>query len=149
MSRSCRRPSLSRKARRREYLIAFSLLAALAVVPGCACVPDHEPGSQIELASLSSTEERPALRGPGASPTAPIERCGPRDSYDYLASQFRCPGPGKNPFRGNWREAANHRVGSTALDQDEGHMLDVYEVPCNTGPVRVYVDMYSCSSARP
>ncbi len=30
-------------------------------------------------------------------------------------------------------------------DPGTGHFVDVYEVPCNPTPVRVYVDMYGCA----
>jgi hypothetical protein len=147
MSPSCR---WSRRPRRRwilEALIGLVSVVGVAVLPGCACVPEREPGQAIELASLSSGEGGRA-RGPGATPAAPIERCGPRQSYDYLANRFTCPGAGGNPFEGNWRAAASHRVGS-APAHGEGHRVDVYEVPCRPGPVHVFVDMYSCRSAGP
>jgi hypothetical protein len=129
------------------FLWFLGLLLLSAVVPGCACVPEREPGEAIELAALSEAEGG-RRRGPGATPASPIESCGARESYDYLANRFRCPETGNNPFDGNWRAAASHRVGS-APAHGEGHRVDVYQVPCRQGPVNVFVDMYSCSSAGP
>ena len=128
-----------------EALGALALIAAAGIVPGCACVPEHEPGTAIELAALDHgvTSARPGL-----SPGKPVERCGPRQSYDWVARRFECPGQGGNPFDGDWRAAASHRVGS-APAHGEGHRVDVYEVPCRRGPVRVFVDMYSCRSGGP
>jgi hypothetical protein len=74
--------------------------------------------------------------------TQPIGRCGPRDSYRYVAEGFRCS-DGTNPFRGQLEEAARARQGSRKGAQG-GHIIDLYQVPCAGGEVTVYVDMYQC-----
>lgn len=83
---------------------------------------------------------------PGSSPDAPVLRCGPEDSYAYVASEFRCP-DGTNPFDGDLRQAARARSGSRRADN--GHFIDSYEVPCAGGTVTVYVDLYGCDEQPP
>lgn len=127
------------RARRTGRLVV--LLAELAAAgwlgAGCASVEAAEPAGSGPLVTAR-------LRGAGGSPARPIERCGPRESYDWLANRFRCPGDGENPFGGNWRAAASHRLGS-AEAAHRGHIVDVYGVPCDRTRVQVYVDMYSCA----
>ncbi len=74
-------------------------------------------------------------------------RCGPRDSYRYVASLFQCP-EGGNPFGGDEQAAARARSGSQQRP-GSSHMLDTYEVPCRGGGVTVYVDMYGCDYQAP
>jgi hypothetical protein len=123
------------------------VLAALATIAtGCGCFAEPETPDENALALLGPGDAR--RRVPGASASKPIESCGARQSYDYVARRFRCE-DGENPFDGNWRAAASHRLGSTAARRRDGHRVDVYEVPCEDGPVHVFVDMYSCRSGRP
>ena len=84
------------------------------------------------------------LRGVVADVAAehPVPACGPRDSYDYVASRFRCP-DGANPLGGDPRAGQAARLGNVGANS-EGHVIDVYRVPCASGPVDVYVDMYGC-----
>jgi hypothetical protein len=68
--------------------------------------------------------------------------CGPRESYRYIAQEFQCPGGG-NPLHGDLEEAQRSRLG--ALDHpSNGHIVDMYRVPCPAGNVDVFVDMYGC-----
>ncbi|MCS6900668.1 MAG: hypothetical protein RMJ98_13660 [Myxococcales bacterium] len=71
----------------------------------------------------------------------PIQRCGPHDSYYYVAREFQCS-DGTNPFAGQLQEAARARQG--AREHPGGHFVDLYRVPCSSGDVIVYVDMYGC-----
>ncbi|PCC66659.1 hypothetical protein SAMN02745121_00614 [Nannocystis exedens] len=127
-----------------------SLVLLLALVacggPGRGGKRDAEPpharagapgGKLFDDASVESR-----TGGGSGSAEAPIPRCGPRDSYQYVAGEFRCPGGG-NPFEGDAQAAAGARSGSLGPDA-RGHMVDVYEVPCPTGKVEVFVDMYGC-----
>lgn len=68
--------------------------------------------------------------------------CGPEKSYQYVASEFRCP-DGSNPFGGDLRRAAESRLGSRQSPSSE-HLVDAYQVPCASGAVVVHVDMYGC-----
>lgn len=79
-------------------------------------------------------------QGPGTF-AQPIQRCGPRDSYQYVARDFQCK-DGKNPFQGQLQEAAKARQGGRK--HPSGHIVDLYLVPCTEGDVTVYVDMYGC-----
>ncbi len=97
----------------------------------------------------SGAEPARAPRGTGTgngtagSLQDPVLTCGPEDSHDYVASRFRCP-DGKNPFGGDSRAAAESRRGSSRAEST-GHFIDLYEVPCSSGVVRVHVDMYGCA----
>lgn len=83
-----------------------------------------------------------ALAGLGMDPEHPVPACGPRDSYDYVASRFRCP-DGTNPLGGDTSAGQASRLGNVGANS-QGHIIDVYRVPCASGPVDVYVDMYGC-----
>lgn len=83
-----------------------------------------------------------ALAGLGMDPEHPVPACGPRDSYDYVASRFRCP-DGTNPLGGDPGAGQASRLGNVGANS-QGHIIDVYRVPCASGPVDVYVDMYGC-----
>lgn len=72
----------------------------------------------------------------------PVLRCGAKDSYVYVASEFKCP-DGGNPLGGDVMAGAKSRVGNVGANST-GHIIDLYEVPCASGPHRVYVDMYGC-----
>ena len=78
----------------------------------------------------------------GATPASAAMRCGPQDSYFYVSTKFKCPGGG-NPLGGDIDSGGRARRGNIGPGPD-GHILDVYDVPCPTGSVAVYVDMYHC-----
>ncbi|HEY8380138.1 MAG TPA: hypothetical protein VIK91_26795 [Nannocystis sp.] len=103
-------------------------------------VPAEPPLSGPKLFDDVRVESR--LGGAAGTADAPIPRCGARDSYRYVAEEFRCPGGG-NPFDGDLKAAARSRAGSFGPNP-AGHMIDVYEVPCPSGKVDVYIDMYGC-----
>jgi hypothetical protein len=94
----------------------------------------------------SEPEPPPPL---GATPEAPVPRCGAADSYQWVARDFRCA-DGNNPLGGDPRAGARARVGSLpSPDPRSSHFLDLYEVPCAEGPQRVYIDMYACPHQPP
>lgn len=72
----------------------------------------------------------------------PVGRCGPRDSYYYVATEFRCP-DGSNPLNGDLRAGHDARLGNVG-ENSSGHIIDLYQIPCASGAQRVYVDMYIC-----
>jgi hypothetical protein len=78
----------------------------------------------------------------GGDQEHPVLRCGPRDSYYFVATEFRCA-DGTNPLNGNVAAGRDARVGNVGANSS-GHIIDLYEVPCSAGPQRVYVDMYGC-----
>lgn len=93
---------------------------------------------------MARATEGPAIaqRGVGMDPEHPVPACGPLDSYEYVASRFRCP-DGTNPLGGDPRAGQASRLGNVGANSS-GHIIDVYRVPCASGPVDVYVDMYGC-----
>lgn len=93
---------------------------------------------------MERAAEGPAVaqRGVGMDPEHPVPACGPGDSYDYVASRFRCP-DGTNPLGGDPRAGQMARLGNVGANST-GHIIDVYRVPCASGPIDVYVDMYGC-----
>lgn len=111
-----------------------SALAAVFLAAAAGCT-----GTKPAPAAPAAEPEH-AL--PGGSLTRPIVRCGPRDSYTWVAREFRCS-DGNNPFGGDVRAAARARSGAQQ-SPETGHPVDTYEVPCSDGPVTVYVDMYGC-----
>lgn len=79
----------------------------------------------------------------GTDAEHPIGVCGPMESYRFIASTFRCP-DGSNPLAGDWRAGQSARVGNVGANS-QGHIIDLYRVPCASGPVDVFVDMYQCA----
>jgi hypothetical protein len=88
----------------------------------------------------------PRRAGSGRTIEDPVSACGPRDSYLYVAAEFRCP-DGGNPLGGDPMAGARARVGNVG-ENSTGHIIDLYRVPCASGPVDVYVDMYGCPEMR-
>lgn len=124
--------------------LALALLAA-----GCAKTrepPPAPPPAGERLFDDAAVRSRSG--GAAGSAERPVPRCGPEDSYRYVADEFRCPGGGGNPFAGDVAAARSARVGSLGPTA-QGHMIDVYEVPCPAGKVEVYVDMYGCPAMQP
>lgn len=125
---------------------AARLALATLLASGCARrseAPPSPPSPPVERERLfDDARVQSRLGGAAGTVSAPVPRCGPRDSYQYVASEFRCPGGG-NPLDGDLAGAARVRAGSVGPDA-RGHMIDVYEVPCPSGKVDVFVDMYGC-----
>jgi hypothetical protein len=118
-------------------LFVFSALPACTktvypVGPGAAPLPATPPAASVA----------PATEAAGLDKENPVVRCGPRDSYVYVASEFRCA-DGTNPLAGDRRAAARTRKGNAGRNS-RGHVVDIYLVPCPEGPRRVFVSMYGC-----
>jgi hypothetical protein len=125
-------------------IVHLALALALA---GCtrrgesAAVTPPDAGAPAAKLFDDARVESP-IGGAAGTADAPIPRCGARDSYRYVAAEFRCP-EGGNPLDGDLSAAARVRAGSIGPRPD-GHMIDVYEVPCPSGQVDVFIDMYGC-----
>jgi hypothetical protein len=102
-----------------------------------------EVSVQTESGPIAQNQSQ--RRGSGASIEDPISACGPRDSYTYVASEFKCPG-GTNPLGGDPSLGQQARVGNVGANTT-GHIIDLYRIECPNGPVEVYVDMYGCPEA--
>lgn len=102
--------------------------------------PDEAPPESETPPAGEGTWDRRS--GSGRSAEDPVGTCGPGDSYAFVAREFRCP-EGDNPLRGNPAAGANARVGNVGANAT-GHIIDLYRVPCASGPVDVFVDMYDC-----
>lgn len=108
---------------------------------GTACLPLLAGAALGCRSEPARSPDNAAAAQAGSSPEHPALRCGPEDSYAYVAREFRCP-DGTNPFGGDLRGAARARSGSRR--GGGGHHIDSYEVPCASGAVTVFVDMYAC-----
>ena len=82
-----------------------------------------------------------AYGGMGADLDHPIPTCGAAESYALVASHV-CP-DGTMPLGGDLAAGAGARVGNVGANAT-GHIIDLYSVPCATGPVELYVDLYAC-----
>lgn len=138
--------------------VTMLLLSALCVA--CGAPSEQRAGAQTSGGELSVAENtnapppelppqteppRPeggARAGSGQTAEDPVMACGPADSYRYVAAEFECPGGG-NPLDGDPNAGARARVGNVGANST-GHIIDLYRVPCPSGPVDVYVDMYGC-----
>jgi hypothetical protein len=114
---------------RRDALGALCLLAGAA---GIGCGAPSAAGSRVASAADAK----------GSTLEDPVLRCGPTESYRYVASEFACPGGG-NPFGGDLDAARQARVGAEQ-NPSTGHFVDSYAVPCERGKITLYVDMYGC-----
>ena len=65
----------------------------------------------------------------------------PRTDYAFIAN-WQCS-DGRTPLGRVERRGAEARIGNVGEGTD-GHIVDLYEIPCSSGPVRVYVDGYHC-----
>ncbi|UJR86269.1 hypothetical protein [Sandaracinus amylolyticus] len=91
----------------------------------------------------------------GADREHPVPTCGPQESYLFVARDFQCPGGQPNPLGGDPGAGAAARRGNvgphaysgplTGDPLQDAHIVDVYEVPCPSGPVEVFVCMYHCA----
>jgi hypothetical protein len=113
------------------------LLAGCASGGGTPRSPHSGPGE----ARASKTVGKEQL---GASVKTPVVRCGPEESYRYVADEFRCPS-GENPFHGDVDAARLSRRGSDE-NPNNGHVVDIYRVPCQSGNVHLFVDLYGCET---
>jgi hypothetical protein len=83
---------------------------------------------------------------PGATQETALQVCGAAESYDSVAA-FACA-DGSTPLGGERMRGAQARVGNVGAGPD-GHILDLYEVPCPEGGRQMYVDMYHCPGGNP
>ncbi len=122
--------------------LVLGAAALLVVACGAENAKQREVASKPGAGAAHAAGAKAAGPLPGSTLEAPIVLCGPRESYRYVADEFQCP-RGGNPLRGSMEQAQQARLG--ALDHPtNGHIVDVYRVPCPGGNVDVFVDMYGC-----
>ncbi len=91
-------------------------------------------------ASKPAAESAPSAER-GRTIDDPVMTCGALESYQYVA-RYRCP-DGTTPLGGDPKQGARARLGSDFV-KATNHHVDLYEVPCSGGAVRLYVDLYGC-----
>ena len=106
------------------------------------------PAPTLTPAAVSASTPAPPAPTPPAERVGfdeehPVKRCGPQDSYYYVATVFHCD-DGTNPFHGDVDAGRQARLRNVGANRS-GHIIDLYEVPCPEGPRSVYVDMYGCT----
>jgi len=140
----------------------LGFMGALATLPlltaACNTTPPPEvPTAEVPPAPTGSApvepEEPAEVKAPVAKPKAaaktdagsdkenPVMRCGPRDSYAYVAD-YQCS-DGTRPLGSDIRAGGAARRGNVGANS-KGHIIDLYVIPCPGAPVEVYVDMYGC-----
>jgi len=79
----------------------------------------------------------------------PLKHCGALESYTAVA-RYQCD-DGSTPLGGDPQAGQMARRGSSRshappspTDIMNSHIVDMYEVPCQTGPVTLYVCLYHC-----
>ncbi len=101
----------------------------------------------------STQQRRPATPPPKAEPKAAagtagatkataLKLCHATNTDYQTIADYRCP-DGSVPLGGDARAGGGARRGSVGPGPD-GHIVDLYEVPCSGGAVRIYVDAYHC-----
>lgn len=144
----------ARTAFRSALFLASAVLVACGTASGGAQAAASS-GGELSVAENTNapppelppqTAPPPAVSGQraGSGHTAedPVMACGPADSYRFVAAEFQCP-EGGNPLGGDPNAGARARVGNVGASST-GHIIDLYRVPCPSGAVDVYVDMYGC-----
>lgn len=120
-----------------------ALLAALGAMTGCA---GAAPTSATTPAAAAAQKPATAAQErDGSTRELALLRCREDDSDYRTVAEYPCP-DGSRPLGGQVRAGADVRVGNVGEAAD-GHIVDLYEVPCPGGPVRVYVDAYHCDPA--
>lgn len=95
----------------------------------------------------SSTTAAGSSERSGETPEAALQLCArdtaerPRTDYSHIAS-YRCA-DGSTPLEGIPDRGAAARLRNVGPGPD-GHVVDLYEVPCASGAVRIHVDAYHC-----
>lgn len=129
--------------------VPMALCAVLAIACGPAANDESSAGSTSggEISDVAANQNAPPPEGPraGSSAENPIVCCGPQESYRTVAS-YECP-DGSAPLGGDPDAGRTARLGSVGANST-GHIIDHYQVPCASGPVDVYVDMYGCAEWR-
>ena len=124
----------------------------LRITPSPAAASVSCAVSDFTPSLLSRAESIPALDAwpldgsdpaPGNDKENPIMRCGPADSYTYVAAVYRCP-DGSNPLGGKSQAGRTARRGNVGDNSHHNGIIDLYEVPCASGTQEVYVNMYGC-----
>ena len=141
----------------RATFIAIALIFPLAACGGSGAASTTD--TTDETATTAGGAEQDSLPAGSGVSTGPAEEallkvCGPRVSYERV-SQFQCP-DGSTPLGGDWRAGQQARLGSTGshlpeppTDPMNSHIVDIYQVPCPSGPVEVRVCMYHCDAQSP
>ncbi|AKT37533.1 hypothetical protein [Chondromyces crocatus] len=108
------------------------------VDPSAPTKPFLPPVAQPPGAEQSQVAE-------GTDKEHPVPRCGPADSYRYVAT-YKCA-DGTVPLQGDLRAASKVRSGNVGPNAT-GHIIDLYVVPCPGGDVKLFVDMYGCPETK-
>lgn len=138
--------------RRRFGRLSILTLALLALAAGgcrrrtTTARPPYRPTYAASTAPASAAPPT-ELAGHGTSDD-PFLLChgegGPsRTDYSFVAS-WHCA-DGSMPLAGAPMSGAGSRVGNVGPGPD-GHIVDLYRVPCPSGPVDLYVDAYHCGA---
>lgn len=107
------------------------------------------PNRTAQAADAAEDGEKPKFSRKGKTKEDAVPLCmadegdEPRSDYAYIA-EYQCP-DGSMPLEGKLRLGAAARVGNVGKGPD-GHVVDLYEIPCTTGRIRVFVDGYHCKS---
>lgn len=102
--------------------------------------------SSLGCGASSASRNGTRVEGEGTE-SSPFLRCGrgPRTDYSFVAN-WQCS-DGRRPLNGVEMDGARARLGSVGAGPD-GHVVDLYQIPCSSGPVRIYVDAYHCSASQ-
>lgn len=125
----------------KRVCVFLTLVAATAGCSSSTKAPAQSATSGKGAAASAKGASAKERRAAGSSLNHPVMVCGPRESYRYVANNFRCP-DGTNPLDGDLEKAQKARVGSVDAP-DSGHIVDVYRLDCGE-PVDLFVDMYGC-----
>ncbi|WAS97954.1 hypothetical protein [Nannocystis punicea] len=108
---------------------------------------DSRAEDRERIADLKAPDRSAPPPGPpGSSKDHPLPTCGTTGSYVAVADA-ECE-DGTRPFDGDIPKGMRARRGNVGPNKD-GHIIDLYEVPCPEGLQKIFVDMYGCDRAQP
>jgi len=129
-----------------QWIRSMGLLALLALSTlGCANSAASSNGGRSTNGDARGGATATPVEGDGseASPFLLCHMNGGAGRTDYaFVANWRCS-DGRAPLGRSSERGARARVGNVGAGPD-GHVVDLYEIPCSSGPVRIYVDGYHC-----
>lgn len=137
-----------------SMLIAVSIGACGGTTQTTTSPAEVDPSSNEAPPEETTPPPEETTADPTLDPTssleAPLQACGPGQSYELVA-HLACP-DGSVPLGGDPGQGSRARQGSSGshappadpMDLANSHIVDIYELPCPSGPIEVFVCMYHC-----
>jgi hypothetical protein len=118
-----------------------ALAVAIGLTLGAGCGAPAREGPAVPEKAPQAAPARGGHTIEEAVQLCLVDGDTPRTDYPFIAN-YRCS-DGSMPLGGDPRRGARARLRNVGPGPDQ-HVVDLYEIPCPSGPVRVFVDGYHC-----